>query len=173
MELIKAKEADFERLVSFYKYVIRNTENMQLYTRWIYGKYPDDDIIMDYIGQGVMYYCEKNGEIASALAVTPYQTEDYHNTEWAVSIADEEAAVVHILCVNPEMQRQGIGAETMSLVKKLARDMNKKAVRLDALSCNVPAHKLYESLGFVNRGTERWFAENVGWMDFFLFEFVL
>ena len=51
--------------------------------------------------------------------------------------------------------------------------MNKKAVRLDALSCNKPAHKLYESLGFINRGTERWYAENVGWMEFFLFEFVL
>ena len=55
----------------------------------------------------------------------------------------------------------------------LAKGMGKKAVRLDALACNAPAHRLYESLGFKKRGVCRWYAENTGWFDFYLFECLL
>ena len=46
-------------------------------------------------------------------------------------------------------------------------------IRLDALACNVPAHRLYESLGFQKRDVRHWYAENTGWVDFYLFEFLL
>ena len=48
-----------------------------------------------------------------------------------------------------------------------------KAVRLDALACNTPAHRLYESLGFQKRDVRHWYAENTGWYDFYLFEYLL
>ena len=46
-----------------------------------------------------------------------------------------------------------------------------KAVRLDALASNTPAHRIYERLGFEYRGTQHLYAENTGWMDFLFFEF--
>ena len=78
--------------------------------------------------------------------------------------------MVHLLCVAPELQKQGVARETMGLVIELSRERNKKAVRLDALACNIPAHRLYESLGFQKRDQRRWYADNVGWTDFFLYE---
>ena len=51
--------------------------------------------------------------------------------------------------------------------------MEKKALRLDALACNTPAQQLYESLGFQKRGIAHWFADNVGWTDFYLYELLL
>ena len=173
MKLIKASCTDFKKLTEFYSNAIKNTKNMSIYAKWIYGKHPTDEMIMGYIKENAMYFCESGGSVICAAAVTPYQGEDYHNTAWAVDLTDDEVAVVHILCVDPKLQKQGIARETMRLVIELSRSLCKKAVRLDALSCNIPAQHLYESLGFVKKGEECWYADNVGWTDFFLYEFVL
>lgn len=173
MNLIKANINDFDKLTQFYRDAILNTDNMEIYAKWIYGKHPTDAMILRYIEAGAMFFCEKDGLIASAVAVTPCQSVDYHNIDWKIQLSDDEAAVVHILCVNPCLQKQGIAKMTMRLVIELCRGENKKAVRLDALSCNSPAHRLYEGLGFEKRGQQRWFTDNVGWTDFFLYEFIL
>ena len=47
-----------------------------------------------------------------------------------------------------------------------------KAVRLDALASNKPAHRIYERLGFEYRGKQHLYAENTGWTDFYFFEFM-
>ena len=44
MELIQAKATDFERITGFYRNVIDNTENMDIYGRWIYGLHPTDEM---------------------------------------------------------------------------------------------------------------------------------
>ena len=119
-----------------------------------------------------MYYCEKDGSILSAVAVTQ-QGEEYHGAEWSASLEDDEVSVVHLLCVAPEWQGKGIARDTMGRIIELSREMGKRAVRLDALACNTPAHRLYESLGFQKRDQRRWYADNVGWTDFFLYEFIL
>ena len=173
MNLIKANINDFDKLTQFYRDAILNTDNMEIYAKWIYGKHPTDAMILRYIEAGAMFFCEKDGFIASAVAVTPCQSDDYHNIDWKIQLSDDEAAVVHILCVNPCLQKQGIAKMTMRLVIELCRSENKKAVRLDALSCNSPAHRLYEGLGFEKRGQQRWSTDNVGWTDFFLYEFIL
>ena len=171
--LIQAVDGDFDRLTRFYRDVIEHTETMKRYGRWVSGQHPTDAMIRGYLQAGAMYDCEKDGSIVSAVAVTPNQGADYHGIEWASSLADDEVAVIHILCVDPMLQRQGIARQTMRLAIDLARSLKKKAVRLDALACNIPAHRLYESLGFQRRGEQHWYADNVGWTDFFLYEFVL
>ena len=80
---------------------------------------------------------------------------------------------MHLLCVAPERQGKGVARMTMQQIMVLSREIGKKAVRLDALACNTPAHRLYESLGFQKRDQRRWYADNVGWIDFFLYELIL
>lgn len=170
MKLIQAKIVDFERLTLFYRYVIDHTENMDIYGRWIYGLHPTDELIRKYILSGSMYYCEEGGSINAAVAVVPSQGEDYHDIEWSLSLEDNEVATIHILCVNPKVQKQGVAREVMEQIINHVRSIDKKAVRLDALSCNIPAQHLYESLGFECRGKQKWYACNVGWTDFLLYE---
>lgn len=129
-------------------------------------------MIRRYIQANAMYYCEKDGSILSAVAVTQ-QGEEYHGAEWSASLEDDEVSVVHLLCVAPEWQGKGIARDTMGRIIELSREMGKRAVRLDALACNTPAHRLYASLGFQKRAQRRWYADNVGWTDFFLYEFIL
>ena len=173
MELTQVRVEDFETVAAFYRDAIDHTEEMPRFGRWIYGLHPTDGMILAYIQSGAMYICQKDGEIFCAFALTPSQGSDYHHTAWGLYLEDDEAAVVHLLCVNPKYQHQGIGKGAMALAIALAGQMGKKALRLDALACNTPAHRLYEYLGFQRRGTAHWFTNNVGWTEFYLFELIL
>lgn len=172
MELKKAQICDFERITAFYRNAIEHPAGPSDYSRWIYGKHPTDEMIRDYLKAGAMYYLEENGAIVSAVAVTD-QAEDYHGADWQLALADGEVSVVHLLCVSPDVQRRGVGRRTMRAVMEFSRAMGKKAVRLDALSCNIPAQRLYESIGFRKRDSRQWYADNVGMAEFYLYEFVL
>ena len=160
-------------ILDFYQLVIRETENMAVYGRWIYGLHPTKEMIERYVRQGVMYLCEEGSVITLAVAVTPYQTDDYHGVDWQRPLKDDEAAVVHLFAVNPRYQKKGYAKAVMKSVLDMARDMGMQAVRLDALGCNIPAHRLYTSLGFGKRDIRRWFAPNTGWTDFYPFEYLL
>ena len=164
---------DLPGLLDFYRLVIRDTAEIAVHARWEFGKHPTETAISDYVGRGMMYITEKDAGIIAAVAVTPFQPEDYHGVEWQADLADDEVAAVHILAVNPRSQGRGYAKQMMRDVIDLSKGMGKKAVRMDALACNAPAHRLYESLGFKKRGVCRWYAENTGWFDFYLFECLL
>lgn len=173
MELIRCRSSQFEEITDFYKYVIDSTPNMERYGRWVYGKHPTAEMILSYINGGYMYYVEDKRKMIAAVALTPFQNSDYREVEWSVDLDDDEVFVVHILCVDPKHQGTGISKRIMDLVVELARNMDMKAIRLDALCCNEPAIKLYEKYGFTKMGTKNWYADNTGWIDFFLYEYVL
>ena len=173
MNLIKCDANDYQRMTDFYKYVIDNTSEMVKYARWKYGQHPTDEMIKGYIDDGHMFYKEKNGEIIAAVALTPFQNEDYHSVDWSIDLKDDEVFVVHILCVNPHMQKHALAKDVMDEIVQMAKTAGMKAIRLDALCCNKPAHILYEKCGFVKRGIQNWYADNTGWIDFFLYELVL
>lgn len=164
---------DFERITAFYRYVIDNTKSMSEYGRWIYGQHPTDEMIKSYIDSDSMYYIEEDGNITATVAITFCQGEDYHPVPWSISLHDDEVAVVHILCVDPKKQKHGLAKHVMAEIINIAKAEHKKAVRLDALCCNIPAHRLYESIGFKKCGVQNWYASNTGWIDFYLYEYVL
>lgn len=165
-----AKIDDFERVTSFYKYVINNTPDMTRYARWVYGLHPTDAMIMEYIEHDTMYILEEESTIVAAMAVTMLQGEDYLSIDWQFDVKDYEVAVVHILCVNPDFQGQGIGRRMIKESINLAMKEDKKVLRLDALESNLPAHRLYESFGFRCRGKRKLYAENTDWTNFLFFE---
>ena len=170
IELTRARADDFNKITQFYRYVTDNTDTMSECCRWIYGLHPSDEMIALYITEGSMYYFEKDGSIICAVSVTPYQGDNYHDVDWDERLEDDEVGSVHILAVNPDFQKQGIAYKTMEAVNELIKSMNKKAIRLDALDTNVPAQKLYESLGFNKIDVKNWYASNLGYADFFVYE---
>ena len=171
MNIRCAKIADFEEVVSFYKYAIENTKDMETYARWVYGQHPTDEMIKGYIEQDAMYILEDDKTIVAAMSVTMSQGEDYHSIDWSLELKDDEVAVVHILCVNPDYQKQGIGKRMIEESICLAEREGKKTIRLDALASNTPAHRMYKSMGFQLRGKQNLYAENTGWTDFLFFEY--
>lgn len=164
---------DLPRLEGFYQLVASEKDDMPRFGRWVYGLHPTGEMIEGYVREGAMYCLEDGQDIAAAVAVTPYQGEDYHGVDWQVELADNDVAVVHLLAVNPRLQRSGYAKAVMREAIELARGEGLGAVRLDALECNVPAHGLYESLGFERRDVRHWHAPNTGWIDFYLYELLL
>ena len=174
MELFQAGEQDFLRLQEFYKNLIAKTPDMRQFCPWEYGVYPTDALLREHIDNGDLYYMERNGVILSALVLLPYQEENYAwENPWGAALEDDQVATVHMLGVNPEMLGQGIARRSVEAAIQKAREMGKKAVRLDAFSCNLPAQKLYRSMGFAEVGTARWQSANLGWTDFVLYELFL
>ena len=170
MKLNQAKIEDFDAIIAFYDDVTERTSEMATYARWINRKHPTLEGIRAYIEEGSMYLYKVNDKIMSAMAVTMYQGEDYHAIEWSQKVADNKVAVIHILAVNPDCQGKGIGSEMVQEAIRLAQDNGMKAIRLDALASNTPAHRMYEQLGFEYRGKQHLYAENTGWSDFYFFE---
>lgn len=161
---------DEERLTAFYRHAVNNTPDMNTYARWVYGQHPTDQMIRDYIRQGAMYLLEMDGQIAAAMAVTMSQGDDYRDVDWLEAAQDDAVAVLHILCVDPAYQRQGLGSHMISKFLRLAAAAGKRSARLDALESNKPAHALYASFGFIQRGRKTMYADNTGWTDFLFFE---
>ena len=171
MRLNRAIIEDYESIIAFYDDVTDRTQEMEKYARWQKGKHPTHDGIKAYIEEGCMYLYKENDAIVGAMAVTMYQGEDYHAIEWSQQVEDKEAAVIHILAVSPDAQGRGIGSEMIREAIRLARTYGMKAIRLDALASNTPAHKIYKALGFEYRGKQHLYAENTGWTDFYFFEY--
>ena len=88
-------------------------------------------------------------------------------------MADDKAAVIHILAISPDYQGKGIGLEMVREAINLAKEKGMQAIRLDALASNTLAHRIYERLGFEYRGKQHLYAENTGWTDFYFFEYKL
>ena len=171
MFLRKATNEDFPSVLAFYEDVIERTPGIGIHARWSKGKHPTPDGLRTFIGEGCMYLYEEGDVIVGAMVVTPYQGEDYHAITWRQDVADDQVAVIHMLAVNPDRQGEGIGAEMVRSAIRMAQESEKKSVRLDALSSNRPAHRIYERLGFEYRGKQRLYAENTGWTDFYFFEY--
>lgn len=170
MKFSQATKADFPRILQLYREVCDQTKEIGRYARWVFGQHPSEDMIRTYLEAGAIYYGEQEGAVVSAAAITP-QTKDYHGAAWTKPLKDEDVAVVHLLCVSPSWQKRGIARQMMSFLLDHSRQTGKQAVRLDALSCNDPAHRLYQSLGFHVRDHRQWYASNVGWADFVLYEY--
>ena len=173
MTIRKATSEDYPSVLAFYEDVIERTPGIGIYARWSKGKHPTPDGIRAFITEGSMYLYEERDVIVGAMVVTPYQGKDYHAITWSHNVADEEVAVIHMLAVNPTRQGEGIGAEMVRSAVRLAQERGMKAVRLDALASNTPAHRLYKRLGFEYRGRQNLYAENTGWIDFYFFEYLL
>ena len=170
MKLQQAAITDYESVLSFYDDVVDRTPGIERYARWQKGKHPTAEGIKAYIQEGGLYLYKEQDAIMGAMALTLYQEEDYHAIGWARCVADNEVAVIHILAVSPDKQGSGIGSEMIREAILLAKSKDMKAIRLDALATNTPAHKIYERLGFEYRGKQHLYAENTGWTDFFFFE---
>ena len=170
MKIELATIQEYESVIAFYDDVTARTPEMAVYARWSKGKHPTEEGIRAYIDEGSMYLYKEEKVIVGAVAVTMYQGEDYHAIKWFQQVADDKAAVIHILAVSPDYQGKGIGSEMVREAINLAKEKGMQAIRLDALASNIPAHRMYERLGFEYRGKQHLYAENTGWTDFYFYE---
>ena len=173
MDLIRAKQDDFRIIRELYDDVIRNTPELEKHARWKIGSHPTDETIIDYIHNNNMYMCMEDSKLIGVMAILMKQDEDYHRIKWDLKSSENEVATLHIFAVASDFQGRGFGKKMIRMAWELAKSNGKIVFRLDTLASNIPAQKMYETLGFKLRGKQNLYAGNTGWSDFLYYERIL
>jgi ribosomal-protein-alanine N-acetyltransferase len=69
---------------------------------------------------------------------------------------------VHNIAVHSGFRRQGIGQALLQQVVEQARNRSAFRVTLEVRVSNIPAQKLYESLGFISKGLRKGYYSDDG-----------
>lgn len=88
-------------------------------------------------------YCCWVGEIEGVLA-----------GYWLMMTVVDEGHILNC-CIAPQWQRRGFGRQIMAHLFEVARGHNTRQLFLEVRQSNVPARRLYESLGFEGIGQRR------------------
>ena len=173
----RAQINETNAIIAFYHNLIKENSASPYHPDWRIDIYPTDDQITDYIANGEMYVLDAENSDAdryiAAFALSSEPVEGYDTVPWTVDVLWEDVIVVHLLCVGCAYQHRGIGQKIVGELLDICRSMNKQAVRLDVMTKNLPAQKLYTAAGFVPIGKFRITYEDTGPMEFFMYEYDL
>ena len=170
-DIRKAELAEYENIKDFYYTLIDDMQNMEYHPKWQKGVYPAESELKKALEHEELYIAEEAGNILSAMRVNHDATEGYENARWLVDAKDSEVTIIHMLGVSFAAQRTGVAKEMVRFVIDNARENGQKAIRLDVLEGNLPALRLYESLGFYAVANVELFYEDTGVTNFILYEY--
>ena len=168
-----AEKNEYGKVLSFYDKLIDDMQGCKYHPKWQKGIYPDPEELKTAVEKSELFIYEEADEIVAAMRLNHEVTDGYEKVSWTVDAAKEEVTVIHMLGVAVRQQGKGIAKKMVKYAIDTARRESQKAVRLDVLVGNVPANRLYESMGFEFREKITLFYEDTGITDFELYEFVL
>ena len=173
MVIAKAPRDAFHEVRSFYHSLIDALEGAPYHPMWQKDIYPAPEELQSALDAQTLYLGRTGNRIAAAMVLNRNCNDAYRAVSWKTEIRQEDCLVIHMLGVHGEFAGRGYAREMVRYAIDFARSAEMKAVRLDVLKGNLPAERLYESLGFVYADTVSMFYEDTGWMDFKLYEYTL
>lgn len=153
MEIIKCTKDYIDKATKMYDdstYFLSTHIN---YPLWTYKVYPSRSTVEDCTNNNTLYIALDNNEVLGAFKLNEDPEGDYDSASWSINLKQGEYLVIHALAVNPKVQGKGIAKLMLKKAIEIAKDNNYKAIRLDIVPTNIPAIKLYESVGFKYVGT--------------------
>ena len=142
---------------------VRNAGRISGYSDWN-EYYPTEEILdNDYQDQEI-FVLEENGLIIAAVSLLGSDDLDNEPLNWA----NLKSCVPARLCVSTEYQHKGIARLVMKNVIAYAKSNGFQSLRLLASVINIPANRLYASMGFIQKGCVRLYD-----IDFFAYEYVI
>lgn len=172
MEIRLAKPEEFARVVQFYDTIIDEMQGMEYHPMWQKRIYPTLDFLKTSIDNEQLFIQLLDNEIIGAMVINHFGN-GYDTVKWAVDAANAEVDIIHALGVKVALQGHGYATRLVEAAIELAKENKRKAIRLDVLAPNLPAHELYKKQGFLLRETKELFYEDTGWTKFMLYELVL
>lgn len=148
MKVLKAKIEDLPVVLSLFQDAIQymNNHNIPQWDEY----YPNEEVLREDIQNKELYIVKMEETIVSVFVINFNYDEEYSKGDWKYK--GDSFAVLHRLCVNVQFQNQGIGKNTLSIIEKMLKENNIKAVRLDAFSKNPYALRLYENNNYKRVG---------------------
>lgn len=163
----------FYRVRDFYHHLIDEISGKPHRPKWVKGIYPSDDYLKESLVQKELFVGSLNGELCAAMIVNQKHHEEYNNIPWPTEASENEVAIIHALGILPAHEGKGRGSQMLKAVVTQAKMQKQKAIRLDVLTDNIPAIRLYEKLGFQHVATVPMYYPDTGWIPFRMYEYSL
>ena len=173
MELRTANENEWKKVKAFYWQLIEQMDSALYKPGWKKGIYPTDEFLMDSIRNKELYVLLSESNHMASMILNHKCTDGYEKIHWNITATPQEITVVHALGVLPDYQGHGIAKLMVQEAIRTAKENGQKAVRLDVLSTNIPAQKLYSDMGFNYMDTIQLFYEDTGSTNYLLYEYTL
>jgi len=169
----QAKASDYDDVEKFYKELIASMLNSEFAPEWEMGVYPTEQLIKNAISEQTLYLAYLENDLTGAMILNHDCEPEYENVKWMTDAKNNEVIIIHLLAVAPAYQGKGIARGMVSAAIETGKNNSIKAIRLDVLKKNLPAEKLYTSMGFRLVDTVKIYYEDTGLADFQLYEFSL
>ena len=168
----KVAADEIEKLVRMYDRVLDQQPFDEYGPKWTRDIYPCKQDLTDHTEVGEFYVGEQEGEFACRAVLSCKEEPMYKSGIWQKKVADEEAAVIHLLAVSPQHRGKGVAS---SFLKYLISEAEKTArvIHLDVLEGNLPAARLYRKRGFTYCGDLEAYYEDIGKCIINLYEYDL
>ena len=171
LKIEKAVESQYPAVREFYHAMIDAMKGSSYDLGWKKDIYPAPDFLLASIRSGELYIVQDADRIIASMVINHECNDSYRDFQWPAEIQPDEVTVIHTLGVFPAYGGRGIGRQMMQFAIDNARLHKQKVIRLDVLKDNIPAKRLYESMGFRYLHTLPMFYENTGWTEFDLYEY--
>ena len=167
----KCNLQDYLKVRSFYHSLIDEMKDSEFYIGWKKDIYPSPEFLKESIEQGNLYIGFEQDQIAAAMILNHECNDSYERFQWPTQAEKEEVMVIHALGVHPLYSGKGYAKQLVEFAIKIASENSQKVIRLDVLEGNVPAEKLYKSMGFTYLHTLPMYYEDTGWTNYELYEY--
>ncbi len=173
MIIRKAAPDEYQDVRAFYHSLIDALQGSPYGAGWIKDVYPAPEYLMESVRAGQLYIGTDHETIIAAMIVNHECNEAYMKYSWPTEAEPDEVTVIHALGVHSLYTGKGYARQMVQFAIGLARENRQKVIRLDVLKGNMPAEKLYISMGFRYLHTLNMYYEDTGWTEYGLYEYVI
>ena len=152
-----AVPADLSQAAEIYGEILDQEERGPVYTNWQRGKYPTIDTARQAQEAGTLYVGEEDGVLWGVVNLNTIQLPEYDAIPWSIPADGEEVGVIHTLCIRPACAGRGLARQMVAFCEAEACRQGRKVIRLDTWEGNLPANRMYPSLGYRYAGQAEFF----------------
>ena len=174
LEVRKATIEDMEAVLAFYKQMIDEMQGTDFDVLWKYDEHPTNASLREATEQGQMYIgIAEDGNIACAMVVNHDQAPGYEEVPWKIQAPVSNVGVIHSVATLPAYHGRGFATALMKGVIEMTRNEGLRSLRLDTFVDNDRSQGLYTKLGFDSLGNWPLYYDDLGTIDFAMYEYVL
>ena len=157
-----ASATDLPAIAEIYDAILTQEESGgPVYTNWQRGKYPTVDTARQALDDGTLYVGEDAGLPWGVVNLNDVQLPEYGDIPWTIPAERDQVGVIHTLCIHPAQAGRGLARRMVAFCEEEARRRGKAVMRLDTWEGNLPANRLYPSLGYRYAGASEFFFQGI------------
>lgn len=166
----QASASDFSQIMDLYTKVVEHVKTTDIKLGWNTQVYPDSVFVQTAIKNNQMYCVYEEGKVIAAAVVNHTVNDEYNTINWTIKEPSSQIATIHALAVSPDYRGKKVSSFFVNEITGMCRTNGDKAIHLDVIDTNIPAHKLYLRNGYTEIAEIQMYYEVVGLRSFWMME---